>query len=93
MFRHKNIIKLYEVYEDAQKIHLVFELMRGGELQSKVRLVNHLKECEAALVMKELLDAVALCHNQGVLHRDIKPRNIILRYGCCNDVARGTSWT
>lgn len=80
LLRHKNIIKLYEVYEDETKIHLVFELMKGGELQMRVRDVGHLKESEAAEIMRELLLTVEFCHSSKVLHRDIKPRNIILRY-------------
>lgn len=79
LLRHKNIVILHEVYEDESKIHLVFELMRGGELQTRVKDVGHLKEAEAAIIMKKLLTTVELCHNSKILHRDIKPRNIILR--------------
>jgi len=77
--RHKNVITLHEVYEDAHKIHLVFELMQGGELETRVRKQRRLKEPEAATIMKELLSTLELCHQNKVLHRDIKPRNIILR--------------
>jgi len=77
--RHKNIIILHEVYEDKSEIHLVFELVCGGELQARVRESNYLSEPEAAIIMKEILSTVELCHNYKILHRDIKPRNIILR--------------
>lgn len=60
-------------------IHLVFELIRGGELQAKVKQSKYLSESEVARIMKQLLEAVEYFHRNGIIHRDIKPRNIILR--------------
>jgi serine/threonine protein kinase len=53
--------------------------MRGGELQARIKDEERLKEPEAAIIMKELLSTLELCHKNKILHRDIKPRNIILR--------------
>jgi len=75
----KNIIALHEIYEDEKFVHLVFEFMHGGELQVKVKDSKRLRECDAVNIMKQLLEAVEYCHSNKVVHRDIKPRNIILR--------------
>lgn len=79
LLKHKNVIGLHEVYEDEMYIHLVFELMCGGELHARVKHAKRLKEDEAARIMQQLLETLEYCHSNQIIHRDIKPRNIILR--------------
>ena len=75
---HPNIIKFYEVYEDAQYIHLVMELCTGGELFDQLASKGRYTEAEAAKIMKCLLHAVAHLHSLEIAHRDLKPENIML---------------
>jgi serine/threonine protein kinase len=75
--RHPNIIELHEVYESEDAIQLVLELARGSELAIRPKRT----EPEAAAIIKPLLEAVAYCHAQRVIHHDIKPCNIIMK---CN---------
>ena len=79
MLKHPNIISLHEVYEDDEYIHLVFDLMQGGELKAKVEECKYFKEPKAAEIMKILLTTLKYCHDNGVIHHDIKPRNIIIK--------------
>ena len=77
---HQNIVSLYEVYEDERYIHLVFDLLHDSELKAKVEENNCLKDSEAAEIMKVLFNTVKYCHDNDIVHCDIKPRNILLRF-------------
>jgi len=80
---HPNIIKLYEVYEDQRYIQLVMEECLGGTLFD--RLVKKMEEedetfseKDAAIILKQVMQALSYCHNQGICHRDLKLENILL---------------
>lgn len=55
-----------QVYEDASKVYLVTELLRGGELLDRILAQKRLSEREAADVMAVLVDTVAYLHRNGV---------------------------
>lgn len=82
--RHGNIVQLRDVYEDAEYVHLVTDLCRGGELFDKI-IENSsadngaacFMEDEAASVIYQILTAVSYMHNHHIAHRDIKPENIL----------------
>ena len=73
-----NIVNLYEVYEDDDFIHLVLEYIRGGDLRYIVKLKGFLTEPEAAKVFQQLLLAVNYFHKKKIIHKDVKPRNIMI---------------
>ena len=56
--------------------YIVLQLLRGGELLQRIRKKKHFTETEAAQIMKKLVSAVNFMHNQGVVHRDLKPEVI-----------------
>ena len=76
--RHNNIIKLYEVMETPQKIYLVMEYCDGGELFDYIVSKQHLSEKQACVFFQELIDALTYLHSQNIVHRDVKPENILL---------------
>ena len=76
--RHKNIIKLYEVMETAQKIYLIMEYCKGGELFNYIINKKHLTEKQSCKFFHEIIDALEYLHVQNIVHRDIKPQNILL---------------
>lgn len=59
---HPNIVRLYEVYENKSTIYLVTELCEGCELFDEISKKEQFSEAEAALVTKQLLQAIAYCH-------------------------------
>lgn len=75
---HPNIVRLYEVYENKSSIFLVQELCDGCELFEEIVNRKNISENEAALVIKQILQAIAYCHNKNVAHRDLKPENILI---------------
>ena len=78
---HPNILRLFHVYEDRTRFYIVTEYCSGGELFARLARRKRFHECEAALVMYQLMCAVAYCHRRKVIHRDLKPENILLEDG------------
>ncbi|CRG95088.1 calcium dependent protein kinase 5, putative [Plasmodium gallinaceum] len=74
---HPNIIKLYEVYEDHEKLYLVLELCYGGELFDKIVKYGSFSEYEAYKIMRQVFSAIYYCHSKNIMHRDLKPENIL----------------
>lgn len=75
MVDHPNIVRLFEVIEDDKYFNLFQELCTGGELLSKVQ--KPLKENEIAKIFKQIMSAIAYCHEKGIVHRDMKLENIL----------------
>ena len=75
---HSHIIDIYDFYENPTSIHLVMELVEGGELFYKIVDLKHYTEETASRLMKNVLSGVAFMHQSGVAHRDLKPENLLL---------------
>ncbi|KAE8813141.1 putative disease resistance RPP13-like protein 2 [Hordeum vulgare] len=75
---HKNLVKFYDACEDDNNVYIVMELCEGGELLDRIlaRGGRYIEEDAKAIVV-QILSAVAFCHLQGVVHRDLKPQNFL----------------
>ncbi|CAI0394797.1 unnamed protein product [Linum tenue] len=77
MVKHPNIVELHEVMASKSKIYIAMELVRGGELFSKIAR-GRLREDAARVYFQQLISAIDFCHSRGVYHRDLKPENLLL---------------
>ena len=79
---HPNIIDEVDVYESPRKLNIVTELCTGGELYDHVLELHqqkrHYAEWDAAHIVRSVLEAIALCHEKNIVHRDLKAENILL---------------
>ncbi|CAD8146201.1 unnamed protein product [Paramecium octaurelia] len=78
--QHKNVIKLNEVYENAKHLYLILDYLPGGELLQAISSAEVYSESVVQELIKNLLQALDYIHQNKILHRDIKPQNLLLRY-------------
>ena len=76
--RHANIVTLYELFESAQCMWLILELVDGTGLRGGLANHAHYDESVAARFVKQMLTALHYLHSRGVVHRDLKIDNILL---------------
>ncbi|XP_064632458.1 NUAK family SNF1-like kinase 1 [Lineus longissimus] len=76
--RHPHIINIMEVFENKEKIILVMEYAAGGELYDYINEKKVLHETEARKFFRQIVSAIHHCHQNGVVHRDLKLENIVL---------------
>ncbi|XP_050430680.1 NUAK family SNF1-like kinase 1 isoform X2 [Adelges cooleyi] len=76
--RHPNIIHIYEVFENREKIVLVMEYAAGGELYDFLSEKKVLAEEEARRIFRQVAIAIFYCHKHNICHRDLKLENILL---------------
>ena len=70
---HRHVVKIVDVIQDVQYIHIVMEECLGGDLFDKI--VNNgvnLTEDRACEIIGSLLDAIAYLHERDIVHRDLK---------------------
>ena len=77
---HPNIVKLYDILETPKELSLIMEFVKGRSLFSyiKSKRGKRIEERECIKIFKGILEAIIYCHNQNVIHRDLKMENIIL---------------
>jgi serine/threonine-protein kinase len=78
--RCSQIPRLYAYFTENEQFYLVQELVEGITLTAKVREFGRASENEVREILISLLSVLDCVHGQGIVHRDIKPDNIILRH-------------
>uniref|UniRef100_A0A4W3IAD5 non-specific serine/threonine protein kinase n=1 Tax=Callorhinchus milii TaxID=7868 RepID=A0A4W3IAD5_CALMI len=79
MVNHNHIIQLEEVYETSRKVYLVIEFCELGELKGIVAKKGHLNEPETKHIISSLASAIFYLHKNGIVHRDLKLENILVK--------------
>ncbi|KAI1285740.1 Phosphorylase b kinase gamma catalytic chain, liver/testis isoform [Halotydeus destructor] len=75
---HPFIIDLHDAFESRTHVILVFEMCRNGELFDYLTRCVSMPETKTRRYMRQLLEAVDFIHSKGIVHRDVKPENILL---------------
>lgn len=78
LIRHPNIIQLYEIVEDDDRLYLIMEYAQGGELFDYIVANQRVKELEACKFYQQLTDGIEYIHKLHIVHRDLKPENLLL---------------
>lgn len=75
---HPNIVEMYDVGEDEGKYFIVMEYLEGTTLKSLIKRRKNLTLAEVIDIMLQLTSGVACAHDSYIIHRDIKPQNVLI---------------
>lgn len=75
---HENVLFLKEYFDEDNKVYLITEILRGGELLDAVLQRGTYNESEARSCFQQLLRGIEYLHSRGVVHRDLKLENLLL---------------
>ena len=76
---HPNIVEMYDVGEDDGKYYIVMEYVEGKTLKSLIKKRGALTLPEVIDIMLQLTSAIACAHDSNIIHRDIKPQNVLIK--------------
>jgi serine/threonine-protein kinase len=76
---HPNLVDVSDFFSEGDRAYLVMKFIAGESLAEHIRRHGALSEGLVLTWADQLLDALAYCHNQGIIHRDVKPQNVIIR--------------
>ena len=79
--QHPNIVPLYSAGSEGVLLWYTMPLVEGETLRDRLRRDGRLRVIDALRLWRELLAALAYAHVQGVVHRDVKPENMLLTTG------------
>ena len=75
---HPNIVPLHFIGQQDDLVYLTMQCVDGGSLGDRLEREGRLPIDDATRIMREVAGALAHAHKRGVIHRDIKPQNILL---------------
>ena len=76
---HPNIVEIYDVGEEEGLHYIVMEYIRGRTLKQLIAQRGALEKNEALAIMDQLISAVEEAHKKNIIHRDIKPQNVLIK--------------
>ena len=75
---HKNVCRMHDINEEDGTQYITMEYVSGEDLKSYIRNKGNLSEKEAILIAKKVCEGLTEAHELGVVHRDLKPQNIMI---------------
>ena len=75
---HPNIVDVYDVGEDSGNFYIVMEYIEGKQLKQLIKKRGKLLVSEVVDIMTQVCEGLAVAHDSYIIHRDIKPQNIMI---------------
>ena len=78
--RHEHCVRAYDVGHDASHVYIAYEYVPGRTLREAIR-ADAVTDADAVEIAAKVLDALAHAHRAGIVHRDVKPANVLVENG------------
>jgi serine/threonine-protein kinase len=75
---HPNVVQVYDLVDRGDRLWMVMELIEGGDLSARIRSEGRLTGAGASRIAAPVAEALHFAHAQGIVHRDVKPANVLL---------------
>ena len=75
---HRNILKLYDSFDDANFFYIILELCTGHSVRDNLRKAKRFDEAETRRILKQVMDGLCYLHDNRIIHRDLKPDNFLM---------------
>ena len=75
---HKNVCRMYHLSKEEGAPYIIMEYVRGEDLKSVIRMMGRLSPGQTVSIAKQVCEGLNEAHRLGVVHRDLKPQNIMI---------------
>ena len=75
---HKNVCRMFDLGEEEGTHYITMEYVSGEDLKSMIRMMGRLSPGQAVSITRQVCEGLAEAHKLGVVHRDLKPQNIMI---------------
>ncbi len=75
---HRNVCRMYELHQDGKELFITMEYVSGQDLKVLIKQTGALATGKAISIAKQVCEGLAEAHDLGVIHRDLKPQNIMV---------------
>lgn len=75
---HPNVVDVYDVGRDDGQLYIIMQYVDGEDLKHLIAREGRLSPDRAVAVAQQILDGLAAIHRAGIIHRDIKPQNVLI---------------
>src|SRR5262245_60126620 len=76
---HKNVVRIFDIGEDGATKFITMDFIEGVDLKNLIKERGKLPASEAAGIIRQVCEGLEAAHGAGVVHRDLKPQNIMMK--------------